>query len=141
MIKKNLLTSRGAWSNGIFIARIFSAIMLLPYGLELFSDHKMNDLTRFPGDAKVPLPVPIGYLARITEFSGSTLLAAGLFTRIITVPVMISMAVVIYLTGNGNIFNTETPFLFLLLFFIFFLNDPGKWSLDYFLFDGKKIKN
>lgn len=123
------------------MVRIFTAIMIIPFGHELFDDRKMNELTGFLSSIEFPFPVPAGYLSKVIEFFGGILLAAGLFTRIITIPLMIVMAGVVYTMAGGNIFNGNLPFLFLLLFFTFFLVGPGKWSLDYALFDRKKIIN
>ena len=100
----------------------------------------MQDLLNVLTETHFPFANTMGYVAKITEILGGILLAAGLFTKIVTIPLMFSMAVVTYLMGNGNIFVSETSFLFLLLFLVFFLGGAGKWSLDYLFFDKKKIQ-
>ncbi|HWB24921.1 MAG TPA: DoxX family protein [Chitinophagaceae bacterium] len=138
MLCNKLFTSRGVWPNGIFIVRIITAVMIFYHGLELFDTKAMDDLKDFLTDIKFPLTVPMAYTAKITEFGGSILLAAGLFTRLITVPLMICMVVVTAGMGNWSIFNSETSSLFFVLFLLFFLTGPGKISADYWLFDRKK---
>lgn len=133
-----VFTSNHLWYNGIAVVRIMTAVMIIPFGLELFDSKKMDDLTGFLTEIQFPLATPVGYLAKIIEFFGAILLAVGLFTRIITVPLMLVMAGVIYTMSEGNIFVGGFPFLFLLLFLVFFLIGPGKWSLDHVLFDNKK---
>ncbi len=130
-----LFTSKGVWDNGLFIVRILTALMLFQHGKELFDSKQMNDLINFLTGEKIPSA--LAYLAKITELAGSILLAIGLFTRFITPPLIISMAGVIYTMSGGNIFNGDLAFLYLLLFLAFFFVGPGKWSLDYILFDKK----
>ena len=134
-MSNQVFTSKGVWDNGLFIVRVFTAIMIFQHGKELFESKQMNDLVRFLTGEKIPFPSTLAYLAKITEFAGSILLAFGLFTRFITPPLIISMIGVIYTMNGGNIFNGDLAFLYLLLFLAFFFIGPGKWSLDYILFN------
>jgi putative oxidoreductase len=135
MMANKIFTSKGVWDNGLFFVRIFTALMIFQHGKELFDNKQMNELINFMADQK--LPFALAYLAKITELAGSILIAIGLFTRYITPPLIISMAGVIYTMSGGNIFNGDLAFLYLLLFLSFFFIGPGKWSLDYVLFDEK----
>ena len=141
-MKTKLFTSNPLWPGGIFIVRIFTGIMIIPHGQELFDANRMKEMFSFLNDIKFPLATPLGYLAKISEFFGGILIIAGLFTRIVTIPLMITMCVVIKIMGGGNIFNDTSATLFFLLFLGIFFTGPGKWSLDYLLFDRKnKLKN
>jgi putative oxidoreductase len=131
-------SSKGVWSNGIFIVRIFTAVMIIPHGMEIFDNKGMTDLSVFLSESHIPAAHILSYVAKISELLGGVLIAVGLFTKYITIPLIISMAVVIYVMGQGNIFNSDLAFLFLLLFLALFLSGPGKYSLDYYLFDRKK---
>lgn len=133
---KQIFTSKGVWNNGLFIVRIFTAIMLYQHGKELFDSKQMNDLVGFMAEKRIPSALI--YIAKITEVIGSLLIAAGFFTRFITPPLMITMAGVIYTMNDGDIFNGELPFLYILIFLILFFVGPGKLSLDYILFDRKR---
>ena len=133
-----IFTSRGVWDNGIFVIRVLTAVMIIPHGFEMLSADKMHDNIAFLKDVKFPLPVFMGYFAKVVEVLGGILLAAGLFTRLITIPLMIIMVVVTANMNNWNIFNGELTFLFFLLFLMFLFTGPGKWSLDCLLFDKNK---
>ena len=136
-MKTKLFTSYPLWPHGIFIVRIFTGIMILPHGLELFDAHSMKETLGFLNEIHFPLATPLGYLAKISEFFGGILIILGLFTRIATIPLIITMAVLIKIMGGGSIFNDTSATLFLLLFLSLFFTGPGKWSLDYLLFDRK----
>jgi putative oxidoreductase len=136
-MKRIFFTSHGAWNNGILLVRLFTALMIFPHGLEMFDPKQMSQLTGLLDESHFPAPVFMAHLAKCTELAGGILLAAGLFTRIITLPLMICMVVVTWLMGGGNIFNSDTSTLFFLLFLGFFLTGPGKWSLDYYFFNRK----
>lgn len=69
------------------------------------------------------------------------LLILGLFTRIVSIPLIINMIVVTFYLGEGKILTADQhPFLFILLFLIFLSVGGGKWSLDYLIFDRAKQK-
>jgi len=137
-MKRKLFTYQGAWNNGIFVIRILTAMMIIPHGFEMFSTGKMNDNTAFLKDIHFPMAEAMGYVAKIIEMAGGFLLAAGLFTRLITIPLMVIMVVVTAGMNNWNVFNGELTFLFFLLFLMFLFTGPGKWSLDYVFFDREK---
>ena len=127
-----IFSSKGIWDNGIFLIRIVTAFFIYRHSRELFNIH---DLISFLTDTKFPFPVFSGYAAKIIEFGGAILLALGLFTRFVTPLLIIVMGGVIYTINGGSIFDGEHPFLFALLFAVFFFIGPGKWSLDYLFFD------
>lgn len=135
--------STSFWANnyrelGMTVIRIFTGWFIILYGLELFHIDGVLQLLR---DEKFPFPVVSGYAAKIIEFAGGICLVLGLFTRWVTLPLMVVMYGVIYTTAHGDIFEGQFSFLFLLLFAVFFLNGAGKWSLDYYFFDRKKNTN
>jgi putative oxidoreductase len=123
-----------SWDNfslaGITLIRIFTGLFILRYGRELFH---IQDLLNFLKDEKVPFPVFTGYAAKIIELAGGAMLMVGLFTRWVTPPLIVVMIGVIYTTANGNIFEGQFSFLFILLFAMFFFTGGGKWSLDYLI--------
>lgn len=137
-MRLKLFAATGIWPDGVAVIRVFTAIMIVYHGLELFDAKAMKDLQDFLTDTGFPLPVPMSYAAKITEFGGGILLAVGLFTRLITIPLMVCMTVVTAGMGNWNIFNSETSSLLFVLFLLFFLCGAGRLSLDYWLFDRKE---
>lgn len=132
---QKILSTKGTWHIGIMIIRVLAGIYIFRYGRELFN---IDDLLKFLSDFKWPLPVFSGYAAKIIELAGGVMLGLGLFTRIVTVLLMIVMLGVIFTMGGGNPFNAEGPAVFFQLFAVFCFGGPGKYSLDYLLFDRKR---
>jgi putative oxidoreductase len=115
---------------GMTIIRVFTGYYIYRYGLELFN---IDGLLDFLKKENIPFPVFTGYAAKIIEFVGGICIIIGLFTRWVTPPLMVVMYGVIYTTAHGSIFEGEFPFLFMLLFGVFFIYGAGKWSVDYWL--------
>jgi putative oxidoreductase len=86
----------------------------------------------------MPMPALNAYLATYTEFFGFILLFLGLGTRIITVPLMITMIVAIVTVHTGNGFEAsdngfEIPLYYLLILFTLFVYGSGKISADHLI--------
>jgi len=112
--------------------------MIFPYGIELFKPAAMKDLQAFLTDIHWPMPIFFSYVAKLVELVGAVLLALGLFTRLIAIPLMFNMVVVIRFMAGGDIFNDQAATLFFILFLTSFLTGPGRLSLDYLFFGRKK---
>jgi putative oxidoreductase len=99
----------------------------------------LQSTTEFFAELGLPFAKLNAVLAGSTECFGGLLLLAGLFSRLITVPLMATMTVA-YLTAHLDVvktlwsdpdsFVTAAPFLFLLASLIIFTFGPGKYSLD-----------
>lgn len=136
---KQLLSSNTIMKNWLILVRIFAGIIIAKYGLEIFNHDKMKGNTDWLTDIHLPAPVFMAYLGKATELIGGILLIIGLCTRLAAMALVITMSVIIFLMGKGNIFGDEQlPFLFLLLFVSFIFSGAGKWSLDSLLFDRKR---
>jgi len=87
----------------------------------------------------IPLPPLNAYMAASTELIGVILLTLGLFTRFISIPLMIIMVVAIttvhlthgFAAGNNGF---EIPMYYMLFLAIFASFGAGKFSLDHLLF-------
>lgn len=91
------------------------------------------------GSMGIPLPTLNAYMAATTETLGVILLTLGLFTRLISIPLIVVMLVAIFLVHFPNGFSAaengfEIPFYFMLFLMIFTSFGAGKFSLDNFLF-------
>lgn len=81
-------------------------------------------------------PLGIGSTASLSlvvfaEFFCSMLLFLGLFTRFALVPLMVTMAVVVFIVHGDDPFgDKEKALLFLIPYIGLFLTGPGNWSLD-----------
>jgi putative oxidoreductase len=136
---KRLFTTEPILENWLVIIRIIIGILIAAYGLETFQADKMKTNIAWLIDIHFAAPVFMAYLGKITELAGGIFLAAGLCTRLVSIPLIIDMAVVIIFMGNGKIFgDAQLPFLFLLFFLSFIVYGGGKWSLDNLLFNRKK---
>ena len=135
---KQWLTSEGYYKNFLAVIRAIAGIIIAKYGLEVFKANSMQGNFDWLTDLHMPAPHFMAYLGKLTELIGGGLLAIGLFTRLVTIPLIINMGVIIFFMGKGNIGGDEQlPFLLLLLFAVFFFTGAGKWSVDHWLFDRK----
>ena len=81
------------------------------------------------------------YLGKTTELVAGFLLVIGLFTRITSIIIIGTFIYIPFFVGHGKIwYEDQYPFLFALFGFVFFFTGPGKWSIDYLLFDKLKMK-
>ena len=102
----------------------------------------LDKVTDFFTELHLPLPRVNAMMAGSVECFGGLLLLVGLFSRVISVPLMFTM-IVAYLTADQEAlqsifsdtdkFTSAAPFLFLLASAIIFAFGPGKFSVDAFL--------
>ncbi len=73
-------------------------------------------------------------LAVFAEFVCSILLVLGLGTRLVTIPLMFTMAVAAFITHGADPFGRkEMALLYLTAYLVLFLLGSGKYSVDNFL--------
>ncbi|MDF1875141.1 DoxX family protein [Sulfurimonas sp. SAG-AH-194-I05] len=94
------------------------------------------------GGMGIPFPLLNAYMAASVEAAGVVLLAVGLFTRLISFPLIIVMLVAIFMVHLPNGFAAgengfEIPMYYMMFLLIFFTNGAGAFSLDR-LFFGEK---
>ncbi len=112
--------------------------LVLAYGFYSPAMMKWADIQSISGwfeSMNYPFPVLNAYLAATIELAGVVLLALGLGTRIIAIPLIIVMLVAIFTVHIGNGFDAgdngyEIPLYYILMLFYLFVNGPGKWSID-----------
>ena len=100
--------------------------------------HNLDAFTeRFAGWG-IPHPYFNAVLSAYTELIGGGLMAVGLLTRIVAIPLIINMLVAIVtvklasVTSVNDFVELDEP-LYLLSFFWLMISGPGIVSLDYFL--------
>jgi putative oxidoreductase len=106
----------------------------------------LGQTAEFFGTLGIPFPTLNAAMAGATECFGGLLLLVGLASRLVTLPLIITM-IVAYLTADleavkgifsdPDKFLEAAPFLFLLTCVIVFVFGPGAFSLDHLL--GKKL--
>ena len=115
---------------GLLILRVgFAAIMLT---------HGWSKLGVVLSGAEVQFADPIGlgmvtsfYLAIFAEFFCAILVILGLFTRLALIPLIITMAVVVFVVHSADPFAKQEAGLMFLIAFVFLLfSGPGRFSVD-----------
>ncbi len=84
----------------------------------------------------MPLPALNAYLATATESLGVILLILGLGTRIIAIPLIITMIVAIITVHLGHAFEAgnngfEIPLYYIIMLFTLIVYGSGKFSIDH----------
>jgi putative oxidoreductase len=154
----SLITTAYGWLNcgASYLQSPLLLIMRLYWGWSFFQTgsgklFKNFDRTvSFFTDLGLPFPKMQVMLAGSTECFGGLLLAMGLGSRLVSLPLAFTM-VVAYLTADRESLNaifsdtdkftSAAPFLFLLTALIVLAFGPGTLSLDYLIgkkFDGKQ---
>eukprot|EP01133_Synstelium_polycarpum_P002867 gene2867-3293_t len=111
---------------------------ILAYGFYSPAKMKWSDINAIGewfGSIGVPAPYLNAYLAASTEALGVLLLILGLGTRLISIPLMVTMVVAIVTVHLANGFEAgqngfEIPLYYLIMLFTLFVFGPGKASLD-----------
>lgn len=134
-LTKNLLSYGQSLS--LLFARLAVAYGFFEPAMQKWSDIKA--VAEWFGSMGIPFPTLNAYMSASTELTGVVLLTLGLFTRLISVPLMIIMVVAIttvhlphgFAAGNNGF---EIPLYYFLFLAIFASHGAGKFSLDYLLF-------
>lgn len=117
---------------GILLFRVgISALML---------SHGYGKLLQFFSGKEIVFVDPIGIgdtaslaLAVFSEFICSILIILGLGTRIAAIPLIITMAVAVFIVHAPDpMMNKELPLLYLLGYVLLMLTGSGKYSLDHY---------
>jgi putative oxidoreductase len=107
----------------------------------------LEKTTDFFKDLGIPLPALNATMAGATECFGGLLLLIGLGSRLISLPLIVTM-IVAYLTADmdavkgifsdPDAFTSAAPFLFLFSSLLILVFGPGKISVDHLI--GRKIQ-
>ncbi len=121
--------SENAVSFSLLLLRLAAGGLMLPHGFD--------KLIHFVEKAKdFPDPLHIGSVASLSlvifaEFFCAVLLVAGLMTRLAVIPLLITMAVAVFIIHNSDVLGeAEHATLYLSAYVVLLLTGPGKVSLD-----------
>lgn len=135
MFKKLLATGNhnSSTSFGLLLLRVGLGLMMLTHGYPKFQNLIAGN---FQFGDPIGLGVEVSFiLAVMAEFLCSILLILGLFSRFALIPLMVTMAVALFVVHISDPFGTqEKSAFYLLAFFFLFITGPGKYSLDRKLF-------
>ncbi len=134
-ITKNILGN--GQSVSLLLARLTVAYGFYEPAMQKWSD--ISSVAGWFGTLGIPFPTLNAYLAASTELLGVVLLTLGLFTRLISLPLMVVMVVAITTVHLTHGFSAgdngfEIPLYYLLFLALFASLGAGKLSLDHLLF-------
>ncbi|MEN8728063.1 MAG: DoxX family protein [Sulfurovum sp.] len=141
MLKNINPITRNILSGGQNIALLF-ARLTIAYGFYGPAMQKWSDISSVAswfGTIGIPFPTLNAYLVASTELLGVVLLTLGLFTRLISLPLIVVMIVAITTVHLTHGFSAgdngfEIPLYYMLFLAIFASYGAGKFSLDHLLF-------
>jgi len=124
-------------SLSLLLARLAVAYGFYNPAMQKWSD--INAVADWFGSMGIPFPTLNAYLSASTEILGVVLLTLGLFTRLISIPLIIVMIVAIMTVHLAHGFAAgdngfEIPLYYMLFLAIFASFGAGKFSLDHLLF-------
>lgn len=122
---------------GLLLMRIAFAGLLLTHGFPKF--------LKFFGDDAIKFADPLGFgevfsfsFAVFAEFICSVFILFGFLTRLATIPILITMTVVVFAVWLPEGFGKmELPLAYLLAFLVLFFTGGGKYSVDFYLSKNK----
>lgn len=120
----------------LFLFRVILAIGF--YNPAMMKWNNISSISEWFGGMGIPFPALNAYLAASAELAGVVLLPLGLATRLISIPLMFTMLVAIFMVHAGNGFNAgdngyEIPLYYLIMLFALLIHGAGKFSLDYLI--------
>lgn len=132
--------SEYAKSLSLLLARLVVAYGFYEPAMMKWSD--ISSVAQWFGSMGIPFPTLNAYMAASTEVAGVILLTLGLFTRFISIPMIIIMIVAIVTVHLTNGFSAgvngfEIPLYYMLFLLIFLSHGAGKFSLDRLIFGEK----
>ena len=141
MLKRIYPLTKGILSKGQSVSLLF-ARLAVAYGFYDPAMQKWADISSIASwfaSIGIPFPTLNAYLAASTELLGVVLLTLGLFTRLISLPLMFVMIVAIITVHYTHGFAAgdngfEIPFYYMLFLALFASFGAGKISLDHLLF-------
>jgi putative oxidoreductase len=122
-------------AQGIAIIRIIVGLFLIYHGWEVFNKDKMLEYQTWDVFKTTFSPSLFVYTGKSCELVAGFLLVFGLLTRLASLIMIIIFLYISFFIGHAKIwYEDQHPFLFVILALVFFVTGPGKWSMDYFLF-------
>lgn len=129
---------------GVVFQSLLLLAMRLYWGKAFFLSgwskmHSIDKVTLFFENLHIPFPALNAYLVGSMECAGGLCLLIGLASRLVSIPLAITMLVALFTAHHDSFvhfwtdfdsFSQEAPFLYLLTSLIVFAFGPGKISID-----------
>jgi putative oxidoreductase len=121
--------SSSAFNIAMLILRVGAAVLLIPHGYDKLV-HFHEYTSKFMNFLGLGPSISLS-LVIFSEFFCAMFLVLGLFSRLVVIPLIISMSVVVFKAHKGEIFGDgEHAALYLCCFLSILLCGPGKISVD-----------
>lgn len=118
----------------LLFVRVFISALMLVHGLPKFIKLISSEPIQFADPIGLGMEASL-FLAVFAEFFCSILLMLGLFTRLASIPLIITMLIAVFhIHLNDPFSRQELGLHYLLAYFVILLAGAGKYSLDYMLF-------
>lgn len=115
---------------GLLIARVGIAVLMLTHGVPKMMMLLSGAAVKFPPVLGMSPEVSLG-LTVFAEVLCSVFLMIGLATRVVTIPLIITMLVAVLLIHAADPVSVKEPALHYLLVYVFLLfSGGGKYSID-----------
>lgn len=127
---------------GLLLIRVIAGLfMAFGHGLGKFQKFFSGEEIKFMDFLGLGMSASL-FLAMFAEFFMALLVAIGLFTRVTTIPLIITMFVAAFVAHGADPFaKKEMSLLFLTMFTALFLTGGGKYSVSNLLSDKIKTEN
>lgn len=137
---KRFFSTFPLWQDsGLALLRIITGLFMVYHGWEVFDEEKMKGYAAWD-QFKDSSGLLMVYLGKASELVGGIFMALGLFTRIASLMIAVTMLYISVFVGNGKVWaDAQHPFLFVLLALVFFFTGPGRYSIDHILFTREKV--
>ncbi|GAA4323258.1 DoxX family protein [Pontixanthobacter gangjinensis] len=131
-----------AYKTNINLANMDFALLIFRIGIGvLMFSHGFPKFLNFFTAEEIKFADPVGLGEQITfalavfaEFVCAIFVILGFLTRFAAIPVILTMAVAVFIVHIEDPFSKqELPLLYLVCFTVIAMTGPGKYSLDYLL--------
>lgn len=116
----------------ILVIRLFVGISMLTHGLPKLEKLISNDKIEFMNFLGLGSAISL-VLVVFAEFLCSVFIILGFFTRLATIPLMITMLIAFFVIhGSDPYADKELSIVYFFFYFSLFILGSGKFSLDWF---------
>ena len=115
----------------LLLIRLFFGILFFMHGLDKMTNFNELSLT-YPSVFGLGSYMTL-MVAIFCEFACSMFLMVGLVTRIILIPMILSMAVAFFDIHDAMMPEGELSLIYMIVFIGLFLTGPGRYSVDYLI--------
>mgnify|MGYP003408851030 FL=1 len=131
--------NKGLTNSMLFLVRATVSCFMLVHGIGKWQMLMSGaDTSQFPDPLGVGHSASLG-LAVFAEVVCSGLLFVGFATRLVVVPLIVTMILAVFVIhGSHGFAERELGSLYLLIYLLLFMTGSGKYSVDHFIYKKNK---